>query len=792
MKTLKAVTTILLTALILPAFTQPALTWEKSYGGSWYETGYSVDETTDGGIVVAGFNWSTDGDVVGHHGSVSEPDGWVLKLDADGDTIWTRSLGGTRGEYANMIRETSDLGFIVAGQAKSIDGDVWDHHGQVWYYDVWLVKLDANGDTMWTKSYGGTDDDYAYAIDEDVNGGFMVGGTSISTDEDVWDNNGGSFDFWIVKTNSMGDSVWTRSFGGTGSDYCEGIKATDDGGCIAVGWTYSTDGDVTGNHGGRDAWVIKVDSSGNLEWQKALGGSNWDYAHNVAIASDGNYIIGGTSDSQDGDVWDNNGWYDYWLVKLNTTGDTLWTRSYGGTGDDYLRSMQKTCDDGYIMVGSSYSDDGMVSGHHGSTDSLDAWMVKVDEMGNLEWEMSYGGTNPDMFYGVMQTSDGFYIATGYAKSTDGDVTSNNGFNDLWITKMRANANTPAICVVTVDTVTNRNVVVWEDWAYPGISYNVYKETTFAGQYNLEGNVPFDSLSIFIDQASNPDVVSNRYRISSIDGCGFESDTSEMHKTMHLTANLGINNDVVNLIWEDYEGLNFGTYIIYKGNSPTTMDSINAIPSTIFTYTDSIDYDTLDLFYAISLVHPAGGCLADKAKNYNSSKSNTSSVNGTTPLSLSITGTDATQGNCNGTAVVNVSGGILPYVYLWNDSLAQATQTATNLCPGNYMVIVVDNLGDTITATVAIGSTGGTGISGHLTPHVSVYPNPNNGAFVLEYSNVTYGKDVLLIYNSLGQVVVREIPESNHSAFDLRGMGTGVYNLKLISGNNILSRNILVH
>jgi hypothetical protein len=162
------------------------------------------------------------------------------------------------------------------------------------------------------------------------------------------------------------------------------------------------------------------------------------------------------------------------------------------------------------------------------------------------------------------------------------------------------------------------------------------------------------------------------------------------------------------------------------------------------------------------------------------------------MSLSITGTDATQGNCNGMAVANVSGGVPPYVYLWDDSLAQATQTASNLCPGNYMVIVVDDLGDTITATVVIGSTGGTSIADHNELSVSVYPNPNNGHFSLEYSNISYGEDILLIYNSLGQILVRELLFSNRSEFDLHEIGAGVYNLKLISGTQMISRNIVVH
>ena len=149
---LRTVSALLLTFLVLSGYSQPGLTWENSYGGSQGETGYSITQTSDGGIVIAGSNRSSDGDVFGHHGPSTTDDAWIVKLDADGDTVWTRSLGGERNDIANMILETPDLGFIIAAESFSTDGDVWDHHGTQWFEDVWLIKLDANGDTLWTKS----------------------------------------------------------------------------------------------------------------------------------------------------------------------------------------------------------------------------------------------------------------------------------------------------------------------------------------------------------------------------------------------------------------------------------------------------------------------------------------------------------------------------------------------------------------------------------------------------------------------------------------------------------------
>ena len=691
-------------------FSQAGLVWEKSYGSSNYERGYDIINTADGGMVISAFALTNDGDVHGVHTGNWDPDAWVLKLDANGDTVWTKALGGSREEFASAIIETPDSGFLVASQSSSINGDVWDHHGTQWYNDFWLVKLDDVGDTVWTKSYGGTDNDNPYGIDLSTNGNFIVGGTSYSADQDVWDHNGtaNSPDFWIIKINSSGDTIWTRSFGGTGSDYLEAVRATPDGGCIAAGWTYSTDGDVTNNHGGRDGWVIKVDSTGNLEWERALGGTWWDYAMSVDLTDDGNFIVGGTSESIDGDVSGNHGWYDFWVVKMDTLGDTLWTRSYGGSEDDVLKSIKQTCDGGYVMTGSSESNDGDVSGHQGSIDSIDAWIVKIDDIGNIEWEQSFGSTRLDMFYAIEETNDGHYIATGYSNGTDGDLTSNNGLYDTWTIKMRSNRDKPQICVVTVDTFTySMNEIIWtKPSPAMGIaSFNIYRD--IIGTYTFVGNVPIDSLSMFQDTTNNinPNITSYRYKITSVDSCGNESDTSDFHETIHLQTS--INGSTIDLLWDNYEGFGFTHYNIMRDS--TVLDNweqIDQVTNNNFTYSDINPPQTNSLRYRVD-VRMSTICVATKTKNYNSSKSNTSAISLGAALSATTSTTNATQSICDGTATVSVSGGTPPYTYLWDDPMAQTSITATGLCPDTFLVIVIDALGGSLTASAIVIESVGT-------------------------------------------------------------------------------------
>ncbi|MFH1319823.1 MAG: T9SS type A sorting domain-containing protein [Bacteroidota bacterium] len=768
------------------------INWEKSFGGSMNDGGAYVEQTIDGGFIIGGYAYSDDGDVNGHHGYTSEADGWIVRLNSYGDTLWTRSLGGTKNDFISQVKQTPDGGFIVVAYSKSDDGDVTLHHGSQWYYDAWIVKLGSSGNIEWERSYGGTSDDYGISIDLSDDGGYIVGAASSSTDDDVWGNIGG-MDCWVLKLNSTGDTIWTKNYGGTSSEYIESIMATNDGGYVFAGESNSSNGDVTSNNGASDYWIVKLDSLGNIQWKGSYGGSWYDEIRSLEQTSDGGYIAAGFTASFDFDVTGNHGGYDYWIAKFDSTGDTLWTKTFGGTNDDLAYSIKQTCDQGFIIAGYSYSDDGDITDHHGSTSYTDSWLVKIDNQGNLEWSQSLGGTDMDEGSSIIQTPDGQYVIACYSKSSDGDVTDNNGGYDLWIVNMASNRVTPEICLVTVDSATGKNLIVWEETAFPAVSYNIYKEGYIADVYDYIGTVSFDTLSIFIDAASNPAQKCNRYKISTIDSCGNESLLSTEHKTMHLNANLSVNKDFVNLIWENYEGLSFSTYHIYKGTSSVTMDSIDAVPNNIFSYTDSITMDTAALHYSIVVVHPTGCTATIKAKNYNSSKSNTQSIAGLEALSASATTTNATSGNCDGTAIVTANGGTSPYTYLWDDPASQTTSTATGLC-GNttYTVAVTDAGGDATSTTVFIGET--TGITPQSlirNPQLIVYPNPSRGVFTLQIIDSQFAICDYIIYDVLGREIIKSKILNHISEIDMSAYPTGIYNLLIITEERIVNKRIVI-
>ena len=421
---MKTLITILLLVISTSLFSQN-IEWETNLGGSIDDTAYSIKQTNDGGYIVAGFSMSTNGDVGGNNGSL---DLWIVKLDNTGILVWETNLGGSTIDNAYSIQQTTDNGYIVAGSSGSNDGDVGGNNGQ---NDFWIVKLDSTGSLVWETNLGGSNLDIARSIEQTTDSGYIVAGSSNSTNGDVGGNNGAN-DFWIVKLDSTGSLVWETNLGGSNDDFAHSIEQTTDGGFIVAGRSESANGDVGGNNGGIDFWIVKLDSTGILVWETNLGGSNWDEASSIEQTTDEGYIVTGLSFSNDGDVGGNNGNSDYWIVKLDSTGSLVWETNLGGNSTDEAYSIAQTTDGGYIVAGYSFSIDGDVGGNYGQKDY---WILKLDSTGNLVWETNIGGSDNDIARSIEQTTDGGYIIAGSSSSINNDVGGNNGANDFWIVKL---------------------------------------------------------------------------------------------------------------------------------------------------------------------------------------------------------------------------------------------------------------------------------------------------------------------------------------------------------------------
>lgn len=416
----------------------PVSKWQRTFGGSSDDYTAVPSKITmvdrDGGYLMSGSTSSTDGDISGLHvgGQFTNPDIWVTKLDSQKNILWSKCLGGIDTEELGSIELAHDDGYIIAGYAVSSTGQVTGNHGSG---DAWIVRLDNSGNIVWQKCYGGSKNENAQCIAKTSDGYIFAGTTFGSTDGDVSGSHGVGRDIWVVKIDKNGVLQWQKCLGGTSWDVATDIKVTPDGGFILTGITTSNDGDVSGLHPSNlfqpnDIWVVKLTSTGAIQWQKCLGGSGDDQSGAVAVTAAGNYIVTGYTKSNDGDVSGHHGTnatiddYDAWVVNLSANGTVLWQKCFGGTGNDQFNDLQILSDQTVVAAGSTESNDGDVAGLPGFHN---AWLVKFDGTGSMIWQQPLGTTGYEDATTLSITSTGNFILSG----TSYDLVGNT-YQNMWM------------------------------------------------------------------------------------------------------------------------------------------------------------------------------------------------------------------------------------------------------------------------------------------------------------------------------------------------------------------------
>jgi len=355
----------------------PDTLWTKTYGGFSYDRCFStVQPTGDGGYIIG-----ADTESFG----MGLEDIWIIKTDSLGDTLWTRLYGGIYRDACRAIQQTDDSGYMLVGGTQSFGS------GSI---NMFLMKTDSLGDSLWFKIF---DNAHGYTGQQTFDGGFIIGGSYFRSSQN----------FYFIKTDAVGDTIWTKEYGGWGEDIIKSIQQTVDSGYIITGRTESY------GAGDDDIWLIKTDKHGDSLWSKTYGGSSWDYSSYVNCTSDGGYVITGRTNSFCV------GGSDVWLLKTNASGDTLWTRTFGGTGTEGGRYVQETSDGGFVIVGftNSYGAGG-----------YDAWIIKTNANGDSLWTQTYGGLYFDACYGGLQLIDNSYIFSGHTQSWGV------GLSDVWLVK----------------------------------------------------------------------------------------------------------------------------------------------------------------------------------------------------------------------------------------------------------------------------------------------------------------------------------------------------------------------
>ena len=355
--------------------TVQAAQWARTYGfSSNQETeGYSLEVTADGGYIMAGCT-STLGSL-----NPPNPHAWLAKLDAGGNVIWQKTYGGTDDYCTNSVQPTPGRGYVVAGRIG---------RGFIEPPDAWVMTVNETGDIVWQKAFHGGSGGYwlADSAQPTSDGGYIVAGSrrSLAANDD---------DFWVAKLDAGGNTTWQRTYGGVGTDYARAVHPTADGGYIVAGITSGSFG-VSEFPG---AWVLRLDASGNVIWQKFYG--QLDRGFSLQTTPDGGYILA----SGAGGIA---------ILKLDAAGNITWRKTYGGPFGDWPNSVQPTADGGYIVAGRT-SSLGDLSG---------AWMLKLDAGGNVTWQTTYGGGSVEAeLFSARPTTDGGYIGAGRIRGPGGTL-----------------------------------------------------------------------------------------------------------------------------------------------------------------------------------------------------------------------------------------------------------------------------------------------------------------------------------------------------------------------------------
>ena len=361
----------------------PDTLWTRTFGGSYNERAFSVHQTSDYGFIVAG-----EADSNGN----GQNDFWLVKVDEYGNEIWNQTYGGYFSESAKSVQQTSDGGYILAGINESYEFDE---------SAIWIVKTDSIGNEIWNQSYGASSYATANCIQQTTDDGYIIAGSKYQFTYR---------DFWVIKTDENGDEIWnqTYTYGIETHDFASSIQQTIDGGYIIVGSTVSYP-----SASEWDVWLLKIDESGNEIWNQTYGGSSTDIGRSVIQSCDSGFILAGETYSFGA------GNNDFWVVKTDVNGNEIWNQTYGSNLRERAYAIKQTNDNGYILSGYT-----QIPGSY-----FEFWIVKINENGDEIWNQAYGGDDEDRAYSVIQTSDYGYLVAGSTNSYG------SGQHDFWLVRL---------------------------------------------------------------------------------------------------------------------------------------------------------------------------------------------------------------------------------------------------------------------------------------------------------------------------------------------------------------------
>jgi len=742
--------------------------WSKTFGGLNDDEAFSVEQTTDGGCVIGGSTKSFGAggkdiyfiktDAYGNVSCDSEsPSGTAMQWSNTTVTaqfpsvvggaslasptvtenapsltvttdcafqnipssefaeIFQKTYGGVGTDYGHAVSQTMDGEYIVVGYTQNYGagGD-----------DVYVIQTDANGTVNWTKAFGGSSGDAAYAVDQCFDGGYVIAGETQSY-------GAGITDAYLIRTDQKGDTLWTKVYGHSNTDYARSVQQTTDGGFIMAGTRWGAQ---------QGMLLIKTDGDGTLDWSRTYNGSGTDEANSVKQTSDGGYIVVGHSNAFGA------GGKDILLIRTDLNGDTLWTKAYGGAGNEEGNDVWETADGGFIITGSTYS---------WGAGASDIYLLKVDAIGNLDWSQAYGESNIDEGTAVWQTDDGGYVVTAYTSrpSVGGEYqllkTDNNG------------------------------VILWNrtyggssiDYAHRGAQQTADGGFIMIGRTNSFGEGAEDVLLVKTD-ADGVGGACHNGSVSSTETTATTTVSGSSPTVVTTGITEGGTSTNVSSTGTRERDLNIATAITTadvscNGGSDGSADLSVSGGSSPYTYSWSSGPSTQDVS------GPAGTYYVTVTDFYDCTVTDSAIVNEPTLLTNTVSKTDVNcYGGNDGTASAVPVGGTPPYNYNWSNGLIDST--ATNLLPGTYSVNVFDAVGCvanniiTITQPNALtgslsgidvtcfgGSTGAVDMtfSGGTSPYTFSW---SNTATTEDITGLTAGVYLVTVTDSCGAVLIDSI------------------------------------
>lgn len=642
------------------------ISFQKAYGGGSVEGSWCVKQTSDMGYIITAESLSFD---------PGGNDLYIVKTDSLGSLEWTKTFGASPFlEYGNYVIETFDGGYISLGRAESFG------FGSS---DFYLIKMDSVGNMLWSKTYGGPSYEEGYSMAQTADSGFVLAGYTESFGS-------GQSDLWVIKTDTSGNIEWTKTYGGTGTEGISGfgnisIHQIYDDGFVLAGYTNSF------GAGSFDFYLLRIDSIGNLDWSKTYGGAGIDYGYgnSVGRTDDGGYIITGHTESFGA------GMSDVYVVKADSVGTLEWSRTFGGSDVDYGYSIQQTSDFGYIIGGATAS-----FGNGG----FDAYLLKIDVNGELMWSRAIGGSQDDYAFSVDQTADEGYILTGYTSSFG------SGSSDVYLVKTDALGNAPCNSISAPTLVSNPPTITNSPATIIGAGGNSMVPPTVSFSGGTETN-----------------------------GCGSLWGTASISDA---TCSIVCNGEIT---------------AIPSGGAPPYSYQWND-PQL---QTTSMATGLCGGFYSCTITDVLGAqfLIYGFVTDTNAITTSTSTI-----------GTTGTTG----AATTTPTGGTPPYTYQWDDPLNQTDSTAINLSPGIYTVIITDSNGCEITDVVEVADV--TGLS-EFEFDLTVLPNPFSDLIQIIYN----GEDAFHIelIDAFGRVL---FVGDSQSTINTEKLSPGSYILRIYNGH----------